>query len=331
MNDTALRSLLLIAIATFALLTSANGRIRLELLETYADLATLDRNLDEIGPHLERVHLDLDPDTWQDSTTRLALASIEIVASENHPRTTHPYPATAILEAMRGDERVAWDVGKGLARGKRSTSFDLELRIPSDADALRLTYFVRQLSGPHSFASQSLKVTKPGPWYLPAVFIACALWIAVAIDLSALLHRQIGARGLLIAGICLGGIIVSVTLLDVSRLFQRTQLAELFRENTSLLSSVGISSIAKLGHFVMFSILGAAMWLGRARLELTALQLLIALILFAIASEASQLHLVDRTGKPADVLIDMVGAGTGILMTWVVLKISFFVKRPNYS
>jgi VanZ family protein len=79
--------------------------------------------------------------------------------------------------------------------------------------------------------------------------------------------------------------------------------------------------IYKIGHFIMFAILSFATPL------LATWEVIIGLCLFAFSSEVLQLFVAGRTPQSGDVLLDILGIGSGILLLYLKNKLSFF--KPN--
>lgn len=155
-------------------------------------------------------------------------------------------------------------------------------------------------------------------WVEAARWILLACWIgsilAILWHLSRPMPRPLQLSLWLVASALFIGLLASpeqlATLKDL--------LAALLPTDTEAAASLDVNL---LGHFALFAALALVLFLGRA--DLGWLRLALVLAAMASATELMQLLVDGRQADPFDVLVDLVGAATGMLAGWFILQIGW--------
>jgi len=316
-----------LGLATLLVFVAGDERVRLDVRGCLNPDALAQALLVADPDRGTRQTVELDATVW-----RPLLEDVHAAGGELFATTTSRVEASAghtserrrsalvTLDAHQGDERIAWRVFGEVLAGRREVSSGGFMPIPAHADRLSVSFRTRPGTGRFRFATEPVRLMVRDPAY-PAIVVATALvWTVLAAALLSCLWRRSGA--LRAAGAL--GVLAAVTIgVSVS---EATPLQGL-RPAADLIASVatrvpgGMLGLFKAGHLLVFLGVGAVAGLCRPTLGASLMQTALALLLLACASEALQLHLVDRTAAPLDVAIDLTGALSGLVAVQAVTKV----------
>ena len=94
-------------------------------------------------------------------------------------------------------------------------------------------------------------------------------------------------------------------------------------------NNFGLVYAFKIGHFIFFFLSTLILLLYRKTLKLLTWEIVLLVILFAIATEGLQLYLLDRSTRFTDLIIDFSAIVVGAILTALIVTIR--AKRPNGS
>ena len=223
-------------------------------------------------------------------------------------------PALAVLRLLDDDGALLDWRSFALARpGAPASAGELVLGVPPAARALRLGLVVRAGAAPWRVAAVDVAVVAVGPAYFGVLGLVCAAFVALGATLGVFAVRRAGAAAALPGALVLCALVVGVALSEAAPWWGVAGLARRVGAHLPGEAPVDVRALFGYGHLVAFAALGFAAAALRRRLGTDLAETVAFLALVALASEALQRHLVDRTASAADLRLDAAGACLGLL------------------
>lgn len=186
------------------------------------------------------------------------------------------------------------------------------LDVPRRAERLVVALLGRSTDGAFALEAVSARSVSRTAAYAGALAALALGWTGYAIGLARWLSARLPRAATLGVGGLLAAVLVGVLMPE--GISGRLVLPLYYRavERLDAERFVPLALLYKGGHFVFFFALAAVLSACAPRLEVSRAHLLVALSLLALATEALQRHLTDRTARLEDVAIDVAAISLGI-------------------
>ena len=192
--------------------------------------------------------------------------------------------------------------------------------VPLNTEQIRVEVVGRGYGGQYRLEHAALQALAPNPARWLARLIVTMAWCALMVVAARWTRQRVGTRGLLMLVLAGSVIVWGVSLNE--RLGHSALDALL---NGPLWQTLGLPDLHrwmlfKIGHALAFALTTfiALILFCNDRKGISVAFVMANVAVIAVASEALQRHLLDRSAEPGDVVIDMLGASLALL-TWTVL------------
>jgi len=230
------------------------------------------------------------------------------------PPPFEPNSARALLTTRFSNEAGELVGARALAEASRLRGVverDIVFDVPDEARALDIVFTNRNAETRGRFRLSRIVVESVGPATKRNVLNALMVlsWLALLAVTGVTLLRRTGPRVASAVAMAFTFVAVGV-MLPESATGGLATIRDAVVARVPALEHIALLEVFKVGHFLVFFLLGMLMFRFRGRLGMTRMHVIGLLLLLALASEGAQLYLDNRTPRPTDLLID----GAGILL-----------------
>ncbi len=217
---------------------------------------------------------------------------------------------------------------QALAGDASALHYERSMPVPAHATQVGVLLRLFETTGSATISNPSAVLVKPWQGFNGVLLALATVWGLFALTVL----YTLAVRGsLLVALVPLA--VTAAILIGVSLPgdHMRSLLLPIFSAAQGILPgdmSFGLTNIAKLGHAVGFAALAFLALALRRAVGATVLGIIWFLVLLAIATESGQLFLTGRSGRLADIGIDLAGAAVGgLIFACLALAMLPFRKR----
>lgn len=197
--------------------------------------------------------------------------------------------------------------------------------IPADAVAVSLVLNSRESTSGYSLTDASLETITITPLYIGCISILILAWLLIFGIASYWVYKNLATKIAIAALTLLAGTVAGVLMPEGIAIPYINPLLE-FLGTSFAHSDHALTEFAyKIGHFVFFFFVSLLFMLNSSSLPISKIQILLLMLLLAIATEGMQLHLFNRTTRLSDLGIDT----SAIVFGWVISSIITSLKNRN--
>lgn len=188
------------------------------------------------------------------------------------------------------------------------------VNIPPEITSFKLVLNSRETTSELSLTEAKAEIITINNHYTIATYFILLLWFIVGAICFKWLIKRATWPLFISAGVLLVIIVIGVILPDALRTQYVDPIILKFASTASFTENQTLKIIYKTGHFLFFFLASFTLFIKSNTLSVHRNSLTILLVLFAIASEGMQLHLLDRNTRLFDLTIDI----SGILLAWIL-------------
>lgn len=234
-------------------------------------------------------------------------------------QTNGEEPAALMIWTLGLDEHdvTSYTTLVELSQSKSDSTTQISQRvlISRDTNSFYLAFINRDSNGEYLLTKTEVHLVTKSNTYKLAIVTTTIAWIALLCTVVKYLNSRLGVLSASLLTCCI--VIATVGAISPERIdiiLPTKVVASLLRG----IDSNGWIAAYKIGHFVVFFLLTIIALSLKKRLQMSRCSIGLFLIIFAIATEAAQLHLPNRTSSWADLLIDLSAITSAFILFCII-------------
>lgn len=265
------------------------------------------------------------PESFSESNARLRVTGT--VNTETYTEDISGNPGAALMVWIEdaSGEVIKYSTIADLAGQLDNFQAERIVSIPNDAVAVSLVLNSREATSSYSLTDASLNTIAVTSVYLEAITILIVAWIVLFGVACFWMYKNLPTKIAIVALVLVAGTVIGVLMPENITDPYVKPLLEFLGQNVAPSGPKFAEFAYKIGHFVFFFFVALLFMQNAASLPISRFQLLLLMLLLAIATEGMQLHLFNRTTRLSDLAID----SSAIVVGWAVSSILTALKNRN--